>query len=365
MRRDRVKQLRAALVAAIAMVAFPLIAATDDVVNIFTWTNYIDSKAIPSFEKKTGIKVNYDLMDSNEALEGKLLAGKSGYDVVVPSMSFFAKQVEGGLYQPIPKAQLSNYKNLNADLMKRLARFDADNTYGVPYMWGTDGIAFNTAMIDKRLPNAPKDSWRLLFDPTVVSHFKDCGVALVDDSESVVESALIYLGRDPDSEKPEDLNAAIDVIAKIQPYVRYFHSTSYVDDLANGEICLAFGYSGDVLQATRSARGGVVIDYVLPKEGALLWIDVMAIPKDAPHAEAAAKWIDHILDPAVVAGISNAVFYANPNDASRPLLDPAVLKNPIVYPPQDVMAHLVLPSPKSQRFVKLRNRAWTQAKAGA
>src|SRR5262249_55421374 len=155
---------------------------------------------------------------------------KSGYDIVVPSMSFFAKQVEGGLYQPIPKAKLANYKNLDANLMKRLARFDPDNTYGVPYMWGTVGIAFNVGMIDKRVANAPKDSWRLLFDPSVVSRFKDCGVALVDDAEAVIESALIYLGREPDSEKVEDLNAAIDVIAKIQPYVRYFQSTSYVDD---------------------------------------------------------------------------------------------------------------------------------------
>jgi len=364
MQRDRARARRVVLTAILALIAWPLFAASGDVVNIFSWTNYIDAKAIPSFEKQTGIKVNYDLMDSNDVLEAKLLAGKSGYDIVVPSLTFFAKQAEGGLYLPIPKAKLSHYGNLNPELMKRLARFDTDNTYGVPYMWGTDGIAFNVEMIDKRLPNAPKDSWRLLFDPTVVSHFKDCGVALVDDGESVVESALIYLGRDPDSEKPDDLAAAIDVIAKIQPYVRYFQSTSYVDDLANGEICLAFGYSGDVLQATRSARAGVKIDYRIPKEGALLWVDLMAIPKDAMHPDAAAKWIDHILDPTVVAGISNAVYYANPNDASKPLLDAAVLGNPIIYPPQDVMSRLVLSGPKSQRFVKLRNRAWTQVKAG-
>jgi len=364
MQRDRARARRVVLTAILALIAWPLFAASGDVVNIFSWTNYIDAKAIPSFEKQTGIKVNYDLMDSNDVLEAKLLAGKSGYDIVVPSLTFFAKQAEGGLYLPIPKAKLSHYGNLNPELMKRLARFDTDNTYGVPYMWGTDGIAFNVEMIDKRLPNAPKDSWRLLFDPTVVSHFKDCGVALVDDGESVVESALIYLGRDPDSEKPDDLAAAIDVIAKIQPYVRYFQSTSYVDDLANGEICLAFGYSGDVLQATRSARAGVKIDYRIPKEGALLWVDLMAIPKDAMHPDAAAKWIDHILDPTVVAGISNAVYYANPNDASKPLLDAAVLSNPIIYPPQDVMSRLVLSGPKSQRFVKLRNRAWTQVKAG-
>jgi putrescine transport system substrate-binding protein len=352
------------LAALAATVSIPLLAATGDVVNVFSWTNYIDAKAIPSFEDKTHIKVNYDLMDSNDVLEAKLLAGKSGYDVVIPSMNFFGKQVEGGLYQPIPKGKLKNYGNLDPVLMKRLERFDPGNVYGVPYMWGTNGIAYNADKIKERMPNAPTDSWKLLFDPEVVKHFKDCGVALLDAGDTVVESALIYLGRNPDTENLDDLKAAIDVITKIQPYVRYFHSTSYVDDLANGEICLALGYSGDVLQATRSARKGVKINYYLPKEGAELWIDVMAIPKDAPHPDAAAKWIDHILDPVVVAGISNAVWYANPNKASKALLEPSIRDNPIVYPPEDVMARLVVVGPKSQRFVKLRNRAWTQAKAG-
>jgi putrescine transport system substrate-binding protein len=350
---------------AVAVVAVPLFAANDNVVNIFSWTNYIDAKAIPAFEDATGIKVNYDLMDSNDVLEAKLLAGRSGYDVVMPSMNFFGKQVDAGLYQPIPKAKLRNYHNLDPVLMKRLERFDPGNVYGVAYMWGTNGIAFNVDKIRERMPNAPTDSWRLLFDPTVVARFKDCGVTVLDDGDAVVESALIYLGRNPDTESADDLHAAIDVIRAIQPYVRYFHSTSYVDDLANGEICLALGYSGDVLQATHSARADVKIEYRLPKEGAEMWIDVMAIPKDAPHAGNAAKWIDHILDPAVVAGISNAVWYANPNKASKPLLEPVVRDNPIVYPPEDVRARLVVVGPKSQRFVKMRNRAWTQAKAGA
>lgn len=341
----------------------PLLAA-NDVVNVFSWTNYIDGKAIPAFEESTGIKVNYDLMDSNDVLEAKLLAGKSGYDVVIPSTNFFGKHVEGRLYQPIPKAKLKNYRNLDPLLMKRLERFDPGNVYGVPYMWGTTGIAWNVDKIKQRMPDAPTDSWKLLFDPAVVKHFEGCGVALLDAGDTVVESALIYLGRNPDSETPDDLSAAIEVIAKIQPYVRYFHSTSYVDDLANGEICLALGYSGDVLQATRSARAGVRIEYRLPKEGAELWIDVMAIPKDAPHPGNAAKWIDHILDPAVVAGISNAVWYANPNKASKALLEGVIRDNPIVYPPEDVMSRLIVVGPKSQRFVKLRNRAWTQAKAG-
>ncbi len=346
------------------MLSWPLIAATGGVVNVFSWTNYIDSKAIPSFEKETGITVNYDVMDSNDLLEGKLLAGNSGYDVVVPSASFFGMQVKGGLYQPIPKDKLKDYANLDPVLMKRIARVDPGNVYGVPYMWGTTGVAFNVDAIKARMPDAPLDSWKMVFDPVVASKFKDCGISMLDAGDEVVQSALIYLGRDPDSENPDDLKAAIDVIKKIQPFVRYFHSTSYVDDLANGEICLALGWSGDVFQATRNARKGVHIDYRIPKEGAIIWFDIMAIPKDAPHPDAAAKWIDHILDPAVVAGISDAIWYANPNKASWPLLNPVIRDNPIVYPPADVMARLVAIGPKSQRFVRMRNRAWTQAKAG-
>jgi len=353
-----------ALALATAMAGVPLFAATGNVVNVFNWTNYIDDKAIPSFEKATGITVNYDLMDSNDVLEGKLLAGKSGYDVVVPTGSFYGEQVRAGLYQPIDKEKLKNYKNLDPGLMKRIEKYDPGNVYGVPYMWGTSGIAFNVEAIKARMPDAPLDSWRMLFDPAVVSKFKDCGVTLLDAGDEVVESALIYLGRDPDSEKPEDLAAAIDVIKKVQPYIRYFQSTSYVDDLANGEICLALGWSGDVFQATKSARAGVKIGYQIPKEGALVWFDIMAIPKDAPHPEAALLWIDHILDPPVVAGISDFIFYANPNKSSWPLMNATVRDNPVIFPPSDVMQRLIAVAPKTPRFVRMRNREWTQAKAG-
>ncbi len=356
--------VRSIVPALAVLLALPL-SATDDVVNIFSWTNYIDARAIPTFEERTGIRVVYDLMDSNDVLEGKLLAGRSGYDVVLPSVSFFGLQVKGGLYQPIPKEKLKNYHNLDAALMKQLEAVDPGNVYGVPYMWGTTGVAFNVDAIKARMPDAPLDSWKMIFDPAVVSKFKDCGVAMVDAGDDVIESALIYLGRNSNSENPDDLEAAINVIAQVQPFLRYFHSTSYIDDLANGEICLALGYSGDVFQALRNARPGIKIDYRIPKEGAIVWIDVMAIPKDAPHPDAAAKWIDHILDPAVVAGISNAILYANPNKASRSLLDPAIRDNPIIYPPEDVMARLVATTPKRERFVRMRNRAWTQVKAGS
>jgi len=345
-------------------VALPLLAA-DKVVNVFNWTNYIDDTAIPTFEKATGITVNYDLMDQNDVLEAKLLAGNSGYDVVVPSGSFFGEQVRAGLYQPIQRDKLSNYRNLDPQLMQRVEKYDPGNRYGVPYMWGTSGIAYNVDAIKARMPDAPLDSWRMLFDPSVVSHFKDCGVTLLDAGDEVVESALIYLGRDPDSESREDLDAAIDVITKVQPYIRYFQSTSYVDDLANGEICLALGWSGDVFQAVKSARPSVKIDYRIPQEGAIVWFDMMAIPKDAPHPEAALLWINHILDPPVAARISDAIFYANPNKTSWPLMNPAVRDNTVIFPPADVMSRLVAIAPKSPRFVRMRNRAWTQAKAGS
>jgi putrescine transport system substrate-binding protein len=344
----------------LALAAYP----DDRVVHVFNWTNYIDEATIPSFEAKTGIKVVYDLMDSNDVLEGKLLAGNSGYDIVVPTSNFFAEQLRAGLYLPIDRARLKNYDNLDPILMKRVAAFDPGNTYGVPYMWGNSGVAYNVAAIKARMPDAPTDSWRMIFDPTVAARFADCGIAILDAGDEVVESALIYLGRDPDSESRADLDAATAVIRAIQPYVRYFHSTQFVDDLANGEICMALGWSGDVYQAIRNARPGVEIEYFIPKEGGIVWFDIMAIPKDAPHVDAAYAWLDHILDPTVVAGISNAVWYANPNRASRPLLAPEIRDNPVIFPPPEIMERLIAVGPKNQRFVRMRNRAWAQAKAG-
>jgi putrescine transport system substrate-binding protein len=347
-----------------ALVAACAFAAAERVVNVFNWTNYIDDTAIPAFETRTGIRVNYDLMDSNDVLEGKLLAGNSGYDVVVPSGHFFGAQIQAGLYRPLDRAKLTRFSNLDPALLARVAAFDPDNRYGVPYMWGTSGIAYNVAKIRERMPDAPVTSWRMLFDPAVVSRFADCGVTVIDQGDDVIESALIHLGRDANSQAREDLDAAIAAIRAIQPHVRYFHGTSYVDDLANGEVCLAMGWSGDVLQAQSSAREGVDIRYVIPDEGAIIWFDLMAIPVDAPHPDEAHAWIDHILDAAVIAKISNATRYPNANAKARPLLDPAIGVNPTIYPPADVMQRLVGVTPKTPRFVRMRNRAWTQAKAG-
>jgi putrescine transport system substrate-binding protein len=303
-------------------------------------------------------------MDSNDMLEGKLLAGNSGYDIVVPTGPFLAAQIMAGLYQPLDRAKLRNFANLDPLLLARVETYDPGNRYGVPYMWGTVGIAYNEAKIRERMPDAPVTSWRLLFDPAVAARFADCGITLVDQGDDAVSSALFYLGRDPNSESRDDLAAAISAIRAIQPHVRYFHGTSYVDDLANGEICLAMGWSGDVFQAQRNAREGIDIRYQIPKEGAIVWFDLMAIPADAPHPDAAHAWIDHILDAEVVARISNATHYANANAKARPLLAPDIASNPVIYPPPEVMERLQAMRQKTPAFVRARNRAWTQAKAG-
>ena len=304
-------------------------------------------------------------MDSNDVLEGKLLAGKSGYDVVVPSASFFGMQVKGGLYQPIPKAKLKNYGNLDPLLLKQLDLFDPGNVYGVPYMWGTTGIAFNVDAIKARMPDAPTDSWKMLFDPAVVSKFKDCGVAMLDAGDDVVESALIYLGHDPNSESPADLRDAIDVITKIQPYLRYFHSTSYIDDLANGEICLALGYSGDVFQATRNARPGVKIDY-RDSEGRRDRLD----RRDGDSERCAASGRRGEVDRSHSrSGRGRRNFQRDHVREPQQGFQAAARSGRCAttrssFRRADVMARLIAISPKSERFVRMRNRAWTQAKAG-
>ena len=358
-------QMRRTLLAAAVLVSCASVAlGADRVVNVLNWTNYIDDTAIPTFTGRTGIKVNYDLMDSNDVLEGKLLAGNSGYDVVVPTGPFLAAQIKAGLYQPLDKSKLPHFANLDPVLLERVAAYDPGHRYAVPYMWGTVGIAYNAAKIRERMPDAPLDSWALMFDPAVAARFADCGITMVDQGDDVVSSALFYLGRNPNSETREDLAAAIDVIKGVQPHIRYFHGTSYVDDLANGEICLAMGWSGDVFQAQTNAREGIDVQYVIPKEGAIVWFDLMAIPVDAPHPAEAHAWIDHILDAEVAARISNATHYANANAKSRPLLDPGIASNPVIFPPPEVMQRLVAMTQKPPGFVRMRNRAWTQAKAG-
>ena len=326
------------LVAALALVALPA-TGQEKVLNIYNWSDYIAEDTIPNFEKETGIKVNYDVYDSNEVLEGKLLAGKTGYDIVVPSASFLERQVQAGLFAEIDKSKLKNYGNLDKGIMERLTSHDADNKHAVPYMWGTTGIGYNVAKVKERLgDDAPADSWALIFDPKYASKLADCGIGVLDAASEVFNTVRNYIGLPPTSQSS--------------------------DDLANGEICVAMGYSGDVFQAIDDAAEGVEVAYVIPQEGALIWFDVMAIPADAPHKENALAFIDYILRPEVVAKISDAMFYANPNAEATPLVSDEVKGDPAIYPPAEVQARLFPDKAPGARFSREQTRAWTKVKTG-
>jgi putrescine transport system substrate-binding protein len=342
---------------------------TDDekVLNVYNWSDYIDDSVIPAFEQEFGIKVNYDVFDSNEVLETKLLAGNTGYDVVVPSASFLERQIKAGVFQKLDKSKLPNLKNLDPELTQRVALHDPNNEYSVMYHWGTSGVGFNEQKIKERMPDAPLDSWRMFWDPAVVSKFQDCGVSVLDAPSEVVGTVLIFLGKDPNSEKPEDLQAAEKVLMSVRPYIRYVHSSRYIDDLANGESCLALGWVGDVLQArdrAEEAGKGITIGYRIPREGALMFFDMLAIPADAPHPKNAHLFINYLLRPEVAAKNSTAVNYANSNVASWPLVDESVRNDPSIYPTDEVRSKLTADLSESPEFTRLLTRTWTRFKTG-
>jgi len=353
----------------LTLAAWHAAAAEENRLNIYNWSDYIAETTVPRFEKETGIAVNYDVYDSNEVLEAKLLAGQSGYDLVVPSASpYLARQIAAGVYLPLDKAKLANYGNLDPQILQAAAVADPGNRYGVPYLWGTTGIGYNRAMVKAALGDAaPVDSDRLLFDPANAQKLASCGISVLDSAQELFPAALAYLGRDPLSRDPQDLQRAAAVIAAIRPYVRKFHSSQYINDLANGDLCVAYGYSGDVLQArnrAREAKNGVDIAYAIPKEGAMIWIDMMAIPKDAPHPDAALRFIDYVLRPETIAAISNTVAYANPNVRATALVDEALRDDPNTYPPPEVRARLFFDKPVTAQYERLRTRAWTRVKTG-
>ncbi len=360
----RLTALAAALLAAVA--ALPA-AAQDKVVNVYNWSDYIDPDVLKDFEAETGIKVRYDVYDSNDTLESKLLAGKTGYDIVVPTQYYMARQVQAKLLQPLDKSKLPNLKNLDPAQMQRLARFDPDNRHAVIYMWGTSGIGLNPDKIKQRLPNPPANSLRMLFDPEIVSKFADCGVEVLDAPDEVMVAALKYLGLDPNAKDAESIRKAEEVLLKVRPYIRKFHSSQYINGLANGDICLAYGFSGDILQArTRAeeAKKGVRVQYLLPKEGAQQWFDVMAIPADAPHVNNAHAFINYILQPKVIAKITNAVQYPNAVPASLQFIDKEAMADRDVFPPASALGRLYTVEPFKQAEQRLLTRAWTRVKGG-
>ncbi|HUK01432.1 MAG TPA: polyamine ABC transporter substrate-binding protein [Steroidobacteraceae bacterium] len=343
-------------------------AAEEKVLNVDNWSDYIAPGVIADFTKESGIKVNYDVYDSNEVLETRLLTGHTNYDVVVPSAAFLERQIKAGIYRKLDKAQLPNLKNMDPEVTRGSGEYDPGNEYGVDYMWITSGPGYDVAKIRQRLPDAPLDSWRMLYDPAVVSHFKDCGVTMLDAPSEVVGTVLIYLGRNANSESPQDLAAAEKVLLAIRPFLRYVHSSRYIDDLANGEICLALGWSGDVKQArdrAHEAGKGIDLAYTIPREGAVRNFDMLAIPADAPHVANAHRFIDFLLRPDIAARNSNFLKYATGDAAAYPLLDPSVRNDPGVYPAAEQLARLVPERAKSQQFTRLLNRMWTRFKTGA
>jgi putrescine transport system substrate-binding protein len=347
--------------------AKPAAAAEDKVLNVLNWSDYIAPNTIAKFESETGIKVNYDVFDSNEVLETKLLTGRSGYDVVVPSASFLARQAPEGVYLPLDKSKLPNYKNLDPAILERVAANDPGNRYSIPYLWVTTGIGYNAGMVKRALGNTPIDSWAIVFDPKYAAKLRDCGLTMLDSSAEVIDSALIFLGFDSNEENLEHLSAAEAVLTKVRPSVRYFNSSQYINDLANGEICVAIAWSGDALQArdrAREAGNHQEISYVIPKEGAIFEVDVMAIPADAPHPDNAHKFLNFIMRPDVIAEISNFKKYPSGNKAAMALLDPEVRNDPLIFLPEDVWDRLHLHRGKSLTFTRYANRAWTRIRTG-
>jgi putrescine transport system substrate-binding protein len=347
--------------------AAPAAAPEEKVLNVYNWSDYIAEDTIANFQTATGIKVNYDVFDTNEVLEAKLLAGSTGYDVVVPSASFLERQIKAGVFRKLDKSKLPNWQNLDPAVMKVLALHDPGNEHAVPWLWGTTGLGYNVAKVKAALGDVPVDSWSLVFDPKNAAKLKGCGITVLDTANEVIDTALIYLGRDPNSEKPEDLKAAMDLLTPIRPYIKYFHSSSYINDLANGEVCVSLGWSGDVLQArdrANEANKGIQIAYTVPKEGAIMWFDMMAIPADAKHPDNAHAWINNAMDPKVIAGVSNYVQYANGNAASLPMVDDAVKNNPGIYPDEATKAKLHAHLAESDDYSREANRAWTKLKTG-
>jgi putrescine transport system substrate-binding protein len=353
---------------AIGILAAPAAAQSGRVVNVYNWSDYIDPKVIEDFTKQTGIKVVYDTFDANETLETKLLAGKSGYDVVVPTAYFLERQIKAGVFQKLDKSKLGNIGNVWPDIARRLAIYDPGNQYAVNYMWGTTGIGYNIKAIRERLgPNAKIDSWDVVFEPKMLAKFKDCGVHMLDSADDIMPAALHYLGLNPNSTDNKELEQATDLLIKLRPFVRKFHSSEYLNALAGGEICFVVGWSGDIKQAQKraaEAKSGVEIGYAIPKEGAQMFFDNLAIPKDAAHVAEAHAFIDFLLKPEVAANNSNLVAYANGNLASQKFIDKTILDDPSVYPDQDTMKRLYTVSARDQKSQRLLNRLWTKVKTG-
>jgi putrescine transport system substrate-binding protein len=357
------------LVAGLLMAASVTAVAEEKTLHVYNWSDYIAPDTLANFQKETGIKVVYDVFDSNEVLEGKLMAGSTGFDLVVPSASFLERQLGAGVFQPLDKSKLPNYKNLDPELLKLVAKHDPGNKYAIPYLWATTGIGYNVDKVKAALgKDAPVDSWDLVLKPENLEKLKSCGVSFLDAPEEIFATVLNYLGKDPNSSAATDYSGpATDLLLKLRPNIRYFHSSQYINDLANGDICVAVGWAGDVMQAAnraKEAKNGVNVAYSIPKEGALAFFDVFAMPTDAKNTEEAYQFLNYLMKPDVMANISNTVYYASGNLAATPLVNADVRNNPGIYPPADVRAKMFTLKVQEPKIDRVRTRAWTRVKSG-
>ncbi len=350
--------------------ALALIAGTASAeeVRVYNWSDYIDESLLEKFEAETGIDLIYDVFDSNEVLETKMLAGGSGYDVVVPTASFMERQITAGVFQTLDQSKLSNKGNMWDVISARTAQFDPNNAYSVNYMWGTTGLGVNTAKVKEVLgEDAPIDSLALIFDPANMEKLASCGVHMLDAPDEVIPAALKFLGEDPNSHDKAVIQRAEEVLAPVRPYIQKFHSSEYINALANGDICVAFGWSGDVLQArdrAAEAENGVELEYNAPKEGALMWFDQMAIPADAPNPEGAHKFLNFIMDAQNMAAASNYVYYANGNKAAQEFLAEDVIGDPAIYPTPAALENLYVKGAYPSKIQRVATRLWTKIKSG-
>jgi putrescine transport system substrate-binding protein len=337
------------------------------VLNLYIWSDYLAPTTLSDFEKQTGIKVHAAYFDTNETLETKLLAGSSGYDIVVPTASYFERQIKAGAYLELDKSKLPNLKNMDQQLMAKVALHDPGNAHGVIYLWGTNGIGYNEKMVKALMPDAPLDSWRLVFDPEVAAKVAKCGISLLDSPAEMMRAVYSYLGKNPNSQNADDLAQAEAVLLKIRPYIRNFSSSEYIEALANGDLCISVGYNGDVMQArdrAREANKGIDLKYTVPKEGSILWFDMLAIPKDAPDPDSAYAFMNHMMEPQVIADVSNFKRYANANAASQPLVSPSVKDDPGIYPPPDQRQSLAVQLADSPEQTRAITRVWQKFKTG-
>jgi putrescine transport system substrate-binding protein len=341
--------------------------AKGGVLNLYIWSDYLAADTLSNFEKQTGIKVHVAYFDTNETLETKLLAGSSGYDVVVPTASYFERQIKAGVYLTLDKSKLPNLKNMDPQLMAKVALHDPGNAHGIIYTWGTNGIGYNEKMVRELMPDAPLDSWRMVFDPAVASKVAKCGISVLDSPAEMLRAVYSYLGKDANSQSPSDLVQAEAVLTKIRPFIRNINSSEYIEALANGDLCIAVGYNGDVMQArdrAREANKGIEVKYYVPKEGSILWFDMLAIPKDAPDPDSAYAYLNYIMTPQVIADISNFKRYANANAASQPLVLPAVKDDPGIYPPPEQRQKLAVQLADSADQTRAITRVWQKFKTG-